>query len=74
MARHDLSTHTDTQFGPSETCPFIDTLIRTGLRRVFPLPIQGAAADHEFRRLLAVMAQRSGGTRPALGPFAAAST
>lgn len=65
MAYHDLLLHSDAESGAIETYPSIDTVIRPGLRRAFPLPAKGQAADERFGVLLGALAQRTVGTWPA---------
>ena len=64
MARYDHQFWND-RSGDAETRTSIDTLIRPGLRRAFPLPTDNHAHDDRFRLLLEALAQRSGGTSQA---------
>ena len=56
MARHDL-LHSDARPDDADAAPGIDVLIRSGLRRAFPLPEEDAA-DGGFRLLLDALARR----------------
>ena len=70
MAHHDLLLHSDAESDAIETYPSIDNLIRPGLRRAFPLPAKGQAADERFGVLLRALGPRTGVTRPAAIPLA----
>lgn len=63
MARHELLLHSDVFSDVAETHAPIDVLIRTGLRRAFPLPAEKQDDDKTFRLLLAALARRHGGNR-----------
>ena len=64
MARHDHQFWDD-QSGDAETRTSMDSLIRPGLRRAFPLPADDHAHDDRFRLLLEALAQRSGASSQA---------
>ena len=60
MARHDLHLHSDACLDCDDARPPIDTLIRSGLHKVFPLPAKEQAPDKKFQLLLAALAGRNG--------------
>lgn len=60
MARHDHQFWDD-RSDDAETRTSVDTLIRPGLRRAFPLPAEDHAHDDRFRLLLDALAQRASG-------------
>lgn len=70
MARHDLRLHSDACLGVADERPSIDTLIRSGMHKVFPLPAEGRDEGETFRLLLAALARRHGGSRRTAASFA----
>ena len=70
MARHDLLLHSDVHSDVAETYAPIDALIRSGLRRAFPLPASRQDDDETFRLLLAALAGRHGRNRQPATSFA----
>ena len=58
MARHDTLLHSETSLDYVDARPAIDTLIRSGLHKVFPLPAEKQAPDEKFQLLLAALAGR----------------
>jgi hypothetical protein len=57
MACHDLRQ----RFEAADDHPPIDTLIRSGLLKVFSLPVDEAGHDRAFHSVLAALARRSQG-------------
>jgi hypothetical protein len=60
MARQDPRQ----RFEAADDHPPIDSLIRSGLLKVFSLPVDEQARDRAFQSVLAALARRSQGEEP----------
>lgn len=57
MGHHDLP-RPDARPDDADVRAAIDALVGPGLRRAFPLPVDGHAGDDRFRALLDTLARR----------------
>ena len=70
MACHDLRLHPAACLNYVDDRPAIDTLIRSGLHKAFPLPTEEQADDKKLDLLLAALAGRDGANRQSPAAFA----
>lgn len=70
MACHDLRPQSVASLNYVDDRPAIDTLIRSGLHKVFQLPAEEQASDEKFQLLLAALAGRNGGNTQPPASFA----